>query len=68
MFCLQLWRKSYLRNQKKIKADIEKINKLQGTIKLNKDKVKLEDDYKKREILRLKIQIDELKVRIERLK
>jgi hypothetical protein len=35
---------------------------------LNKDKIKLEQDYKKREILRLKIQIDELKIKIERLK
>jgi len=48
--------------------DIEKINKLYGTIKLNKEKIKLEDDYKKREILKLKIQIDEVKIKIERLK
>jgi hypothetical protein len=48
--------------------DIKKINKLYGTIKLNKNKIILEEDYKKREILRLKIQIDELKIKIERLK
>lgn len=48
--------------------NIEKINKLNGTIKLNKDKMRLEKDYKKREILRLKIMIDDLKIRIERLK
>jgi hypothetical protein len=49
-------------------ADIKKINKLYATIKVNKDKIRLEEDYKKREILRLKVQIDELKIRIERLK
>jgi hypothetical protein len=49
-------------------SDVEKINKLYATIKVNRDKIKLEDDYKKREILRLKIQIDELKIRMERLK
>jgi hypothetical protein len=48
--------------------NIEKINKLNGTIKLNKEKMRLEKDYKKREILRLKIMIDEMKIRIERLK
>ena len=47
---------------------IEKINKLNGTIKLNKDRMRLEKDYKKREILRLKIMIDDMKIRIERLK
>jgi hypothetical protein len=46
----------------------EKINKLNGTIKLNKEKTRLEKDYKKREILRLKIMIDDMKIRIERLK
>jgi hypothetical protein len=30
--------------------------------------MRLEKDYKKREILRLKIMIDEMKIRIERLK
>jgi hypothetical protein len=30
--------------------------------------MKLEKDYKKREILRLKIMIDDLKIRMERLK
>ena len=48
--------------------NIEKINNLNGTIKLYKDKMRLEKDYKKREILRLKIMIDDLKIRIERLK
>ena len=48
--------------------NIEKINKLNGTIKLNKDKMRLEKDYKKREILRLNIMIDDMKIRIERLK
>ena len=47
--------------------NIQTINKLYGIIKLNKDKMKLEKDYKKREILRLKIMIDDLKIRIERL-
>jgi hypothetical protein len=48
--------------------NIEKINKLNGTVKLNKEKMRLEKDYKKREILRLKIMIDDMKIRIERLK
>ena len=48
--------------------NIEKINKLNGTIKLNKEKMRLEKDYKKREIMRLKIMIDDMKIRIERLK
>ena len=48
--------------------NIEKINKLNGTIKLNKEKMRLEKDYKKREILRLKIMIDDMKIKIERLK
>jgi hypothetical protein len=48
--------------------NIEKINKLNGTIKLNKEKMRLEKEYKKREILRLKIMIDDMKIRIERLK
>jgi hypothetical protein len=48
--------------------NIEKINKLNGTIKLNKEKMRLEKDYKKREILKLKIMIDDMKIRIERLK
>lgn len=48
--------------------DIDKVNKLTGTININKDKLKIEKDFKKREILKLKIQIDGLKVKLERLK
>ena len=48
--------------------DIDKVNKLNGTISINKDKLRIETDYKKKEILKLKIQIDGLKVKLERLK
>jgi hypothetical protein len=48
--------------------DIDKINKLNGTISINRDKLKIEKDFKKREILKLKIQIDGLKVKLERMK
>lgn len=52
----------------KEEMDIDKINKLNGTININRDKLKIEKEFKKREQLKLKIQIDELKVRLERLK
>ncbi len=48
--------------------DIDKVKKLNGTISINRDKLKIEKDFKKREILKLKIQIDGLKVKLERLK
>lgn len=47
--------------------NIDKMNKLNGTIRINRDKLKIEKNFKKREVLKLKIQIDELKVRLERL-
>jgi len=46
----------------------DKVKKLTGTININRDKLKIEKDFKKREILKLKIQIDGLKVKLERLK
>jgi hypothetical protein len=49
-------------------ADYGKIKDLQEKIKKNRIKIQLEEDYKKREILRLNIKIDELKIEIERLK
>lgn len=48
--------------------NIETIKKLNGTIRINRDKLKIEKDFKKREILKLKIQIDGLKARLERFK
>ncbi len=48
--------------------NIDTINKLNGNIRINRDKLKIEKDFKKREILKLKIQIDGLKVRLERFK
>lgn len=48
--------------------DINKINKLIGQNKIKKDKLKIEDDYKKREKLKLEIQINEIKIKLERLK
>lgn len=48
--------------------DNEKINGLMNKIKLNKVKMNVEQDTKKKEELRKKIMIDELKIRIEKLK
>lgn len=48
--------------------NIQVINRLNGQIKINKDKMKIEKDFKKRGILKLKTMIDELKIRMERLR
>jgi hypothetical protein len=48
--------------------NIDTINKLNGNIRINRDKLKIEKDFKKREILKLKIRIDGLKVQLERFK
>lgn len=48
--------------------DYDKINKLRGTIKINRDKLYNEKDFKKRQILKYKIQIDEYKIKLEQLK
>jgi hypothetical protein len=48
--------------------NIDTINKLNGNIKINKDKLRMEKDFKKKEILKLKIRIDGLKVQLERYK
>lgn len=48
--------------------DYHKIKNLQIKIQGNRDKLKIEKDYKKREILNIKIKIDELKIKLERLK
>lgn len=48
--------------------DIKKITKLENNIKKNKDRLLLEKDFKKKEILKLKISIDQLKIKIERMK
>jgi hypothetical protein len=48
--------------------DLEKIRDLQDKIKDNRLKIQIEDDWKKKEIMRLNIKIDELKIKIERLK
>lgn len=44
----------------------DKIQKLQGLIKRNKEMLSMENDLKVREKLKLKIQIDELKIKIEK--
>jgi hypothetical protein len=46
----------------------KKINKLQNGIKLKQDKLQMEEDVKKKQVLRLQISIDELKVKLEKLK
>jgi hypothetical protein len=48
--------------------DIEKVNKLTGGIKVKQDKLRMEKDIKKKQILRVQIAIDELKVKLEKLK
>lgn len=48
--------------------DYKKTRKHQEAIKVYKDKLIEEKDFKKREILELKIKIEELKIKIERLK
>jgi hypothetical protein len=64
---LQLWKVCCIKNGEK-NMEIDKINKLNGAININRDKLKIEKDFKKREILKLKIQIDGLKVKLERIK
>lgn len=49
-------------------SDYQKIKNLQIKIQGNRDKLKIEKDYKKREILNIKIKIDELKIKLERIK
>lgn len=48
--------------------DYKKIKKLKETIQKNRDKMSIEKDYKKKQVLEIKIKIDELKVKMERLK
>jgi len=49
-------------------VDYAKIRKLKETIQKNKDKLSIEKDYKKRQVLEIKIKIDGEKVKLERLK
>ncbi|MEO6174413.1 MAG: hypothetical protein ABIP27_04590 [Flavobacterium circumlabens] len=47
--------------------DYEKIKKLNNQIAINRERLKTENDFKKKEKLKLRIQIDILKVKTERL-
>lgn len=48
--------------------NFERIRDLNNSIKKNKDKLKTETEFQKKEVLKLKIQIDDLRIKIERLK
>jgi len=47
--------------------DYDKIKKLNSEIAINKERLKTETDFKKKEKLKLRIQVDILKVKTERL-
>ena len=47
--------------------DYTKIKKWNETIKRNKEKLEVETEFSKKEILKYKIKIDEIKIKIERL-
>lgn len=47
--------------------DYNKIKKWNETIKRNKEKLIVETEFNKKEILKYKIKIDEFKIKIERL-
>ncbi|MFT7251555.1 MAG: hypothetical protein ACI9FW_001295 [Flavobacterium sp.] len=48
--------------------DFNKIKKLNEKIKKNKERLRIETQFDKKEILNYKIKIDQLAIKIERLK
>ena len=48
-------------------VDFNKIKKLDDLIQKNKEKLKTETNFQKKEVLKLKISINQMKIRIEKL-